>query len=168
MTRGRKSQTTQQKKLAGNPGKRPLNEREPQPSRGLVAPRADMPGAVVEAYHEIADLLDSMGQLFTVDTIALEVAAYGLVQFRRTAQWMLAGMTQEITGDLKATEPAERLAWARSPMAIAHKQNTKELRASLAELGLNPTARSQLTTGGPPAQESKEEVALKPYVEGAG
>ncbi|KKN55353.1 hypothetical protein LCGC14_0583430 [marine sediment metagenome] len=167
MTRGRKPQSARQKKLAGNPGKRPLNVREPEPERGLPEPPKSMSPRVVEVYQMLGGLLDGMGVMTLADGVALQVAAYSYVQWERTAQWMTASLSQEIIGDIQAT-PKERAEWVRSPMAVAHKHNIKALRDSLTELGLNPTARTRLMTTGPDDKESREEMQLRPYREDVG
>ena len=167
MPRGRKPKSAAAKRLDGNPGTRPINDREPEPERGFPEPPANMPDDVVEAYMMIGRLVDGMGVLSVVDGILLSVAAYAYVRWDRTARWMVAGLTQEISGVLSG-EDANQEKWTRSPMAIADRDNSKAIRECLTELGLTPTSRARLMTMGGDAKESREETMLKPFREDAG
>lgn len=167
MARGRKPKSAAEKRLDGNPGCRPINDREPEPERGFPDPPANMPEEVVEAYMMIGRLVDSMGVLSVVDGILLSVTACAYVRWDRTARWMAIALKQEIIGVLSG-ETSDQKQWTRSPMAIADRDNSKQLRECLTELGLTPTSRARLmTTGGEP-KESREEMMLKPYREDAG
>lgn len=76
--KGRKPTPKNLKVLRGNPGKRPLNEAAPEPETG----RPDVPPWLdenrAELFGEVADYLENMGVLTTVDghALALLVDAY--------------------------------------------------------------------------------------------
>ena len=62
-TRGRKPKPTALKVLEGNPGKRPLNDREPVPPKGtLKCPAWLLPEAKKE-WKRLAPALEAMGVL---------------------------------------------------------------------------------------------------------
>ena len=71
-TRGRKPKPTAMKLLEGNPGKRPLNEREPVPPKGNIkCPDWLLPEAKKE-WKRLAPSLEALGVLTLVDLTAFE------------------------------------------------------------------------------------------------
>ena len=71
-TRGRKPKPTALKLLEGNPGKRPLNGREPVPPRAaLKCPAWLLPEAKKE-WKRLAPALEAMGVLTMADLTAFE------------------------------------------------------------------------------------------------
>ena len=71
-TRGRKPKPTALKVLEGNPGKRPLNDREPVPPKGtLKCPAWLLPEAKKE-WKRLAPALEAMGVLTMADLTAFE------------------------------------------------------------------------------------------------
>ena len=55
------------KKLAGNPGKRPLNDREPQPERVAPAQPRGLPSGAKEFWDAHVEKLEQLGVLTEVD-----------------------------------------------------------------------------------------------------
>ena len=71
-TRGRKPKPTALKVLEGNPGKRPLNDREPVPPKAtLKCPAWLLPEAKKE-WKRLAPALEAMGVLTMADLTAFE------------------------------------------------------------------------------------------------
>ena len=71
-TRGRKPKPTALKLLEGNPGKRPLNDREPVPLKGdIKCPDWLLPEAKKE-WKRLAPALEAMGVLTMADLTAFE------------------------------------------------------------------------------------------------
>ena len=124
-----KATPTALKKLAGNPGKRPMNDREPQPS-GRIGPCPDWFSADARLeWDRIVPELDRLGVLTSVDAAVVEghCLTYG-----------------EIVATAKAGEPVKAALLA-------------QMRAYAGELGLTPSARSKLIApkggDGDPADE---------------
>jgi hypothetical protein len=67
---GRRPQPTALKVLRGNPGKRPLNAREPQPPAGEVVKPAQLSSAAGVVWDAIAPACLAMGTLTTADVTA--------------------------------------------------------------------------------------------------
>src|SRR5215831_17432794 len=72
--RGPKPTPTALRILRGNPGRRPLNAREPKAAPATLTPPAWLKGLAVAEWHRIAPVLHRLGILTEVDDIAL--AAY--------------------------------------------------------------------------------------------
>ena len=104
------------KKLAGNPGKRPMNHAEPMPSKGAPVCPDWLKGDALAEWKRIVPELDRLGVLTSVDGAMVEAycATYG-----------------EIVATVKAGEPLKAALLG-------------QLRCYAAELGLSPAARAKL------------------------
>ena len=69
---GRRPTPTSLKLVKGNPGRRKLNEKEPQPAKNIPSPPAHMSDEAKVAWGRLTVLLDRMGVLTEADTYALE------------------------------------------------------------------------------------------------
>lgn len=139
---------TMLKRLAGNPGKRPLNDREPRPpapTRVPYAPRFLSREAKNEWRRMVPALMD-LGLYTEVDQVALVMycQAYG--------RWVEAERKIDEDGAVRITDRGyqHQGAWAQ----IANKR-WSQVRAMLAEFGLTPASRSRLRLG---EQEEQDEL----------
>ncbi|MDR9740769.1 P27 family phage terminase small subunit [Proteus terrae] len=69
---GRRPKPTHLKVVTGNPGKRKLNDKEPQPKREIPSPPEHLTDWGKMAWAKLTLLLDGMGVLTVADTLALE------------------------------------------------------------------------------------------------
>lgn len=69
---GRRPKPTHLKVVTGNPGKRKLNDKEPQPAREIPSPPEHLTDWGKTAWGRMTVLLDGMGILTVADTFALE------------------------------------------------------------------------------------------------
>lgn len=104
------------KKLAGNPGKRPMNPHEIQPATGAPPCPAWLVGDALDEWKRIVPELDRLGVLTSVDhsVLVAHCVTYG-----------------EIVSTVKSGAPLKAALLA-------------QLRATAGELGLTPAARSKL------------------------
>lgn len=105
------------KKLAGNPGKRPLNEREPMPVGGAPICPVWMPQEGREQWAAVVPELDRLGVLTSVDIAIVEAFCALYAEFVQTVK-------------------------AGAPLKAAL---VGQLRFHACELGLTPAARAKLT-----------------------
>lgn len=114
------------KKLAGNPGKRPYNEHEIEPTLGAPPCPVWMQGAAREEWERIVPELDRLGVLTVVDNAVLvgHCSTYG-----------------EIVSTIQAGEPLKAALLA-------------QMRSYAGELGLTPAARAKLSV--PPPKVNDE------------
>ena len=133
--RGRKPKPTRLKLLEGNPGKRPINGREPKPPGNLPSCPAHLSATAKTEWKRLARNLNKMGVLTEIDRAAMAAycQAYG--------RWVEAERKLAETPALLKTPAGYVQA---SPwIGIANKQ--LELMAKfMAELGLTPSSRSRL------------------------
>lgn len=69
---GRRPTPTKLKLVRGNPGRRPLNDREPHPKPGMSDPPDHLSEVARDAWEKVATLLSRMGLLTEADCYALE------------------------------------------------------------------------------------------------
>lgn len=133
--RGRKPKPTSLKLLQGNPGKRPINGREPQPPSSLPTCPSHLSPTAKAEWKRLAKVLNEIGVLTQVDrtVMAAYCQAYG--------RWVEAEKKLQETPAILKT-PAGYI--QQSPwLSISNKQ--MELMAKfMAELGLTPASRSRL------------------------
>lgn len=116
MQRATKATPTKLKVLAGNPGKRPLNDREPQPSGKIGACPDWFPADAKLEWNRVVPELDRVGVLTSVDAATVEAHCLAYA---------------EVIGAARRGEPLK------AAMLTA-------LRVGAAELGLTPAARAKL------------------------
>lgn len=134
---GRKPKPTALKHLAGNPGKRELNENEPTPK--LKAPRAPawLDATERKAWRRWSKALLDMGVLAEVDGGALALLVFAECRF------IAAKERLQFAGEDIPTTNGNVV---RSPAALAVDKAFEEYRAMLTEFGLTPSARTRVTT----------------------
>jgi P27 family predicted phage terminase small subunit len=141
MPTGRPPKSTRLRKLDGNPGKRPLNEREPRPTGPLVKPEFVTGEAAKEWDRAVGAMPD--GLYTAADAPVLAVYCVAWVLFRNAlAQVAKEGMTAVGSTGQKIAHPS---------IAVAAKQSEIILRAS-DRLGMSPVARARLEVNDAPPQ----------------
>jgi P27 family predicted phage terminase small subunit len=127
------------KRLAGNPGRRPLNDSEPQfrkPGRMLNVPDY-LHGRAADVWRELGKMLLDAG-LFTV------VDKYALAMFCAAAgRWMDAEIKLRRTGG-PILESDKGNVYQNPALHVANKA-WDQMRKMFGEFGLTPAERSRLT-----------------------
>lgn len=136
MVRGRKPKPTAQKKLDGNPGKRPLNALEPTPAAGRPEPPAWLDAAARLEWERITKLLAAAGTLSLADAPALELYV------QNYARWVEAQHKLQKFGIVLIKEGKYPV---RSPYCIIADSAFRQMMAFLAEFGLTPSSRSRIS-----------------------
>lgn len=141
MAMGRTPKPSALKRLAGNPGKRPLNEREPKPRVTRPACPPELTGVARKEWGRIAKQLAALGLLTVIDRAAL--AAYCTVY----AQWVganeaLAKPVEE-GGGMVVYSPNGYPSI--SPHWTASQQASKAMLSYLREFGMTPASRVRLS-----------------------
>lgn len=143
---------TKLKLLAGNPGKRRLNDREPAPAvpdRAPYAPRF-LGAEAKKEWRRIAPVLLDLGLYTDLDYAALVAycSAFGrMIEAERE----LGKQASPIRTTDKGYE--HQTAWLSIRNAAA-----KEVRSLLAEFGLSPAQRSRVTAAGAGAESDLERI----------
>jgi P27 family predicted phage terminase small subunit len=138
--KGRKPKPTLLKMLDGNPGKRPLNQREPVALQGLPAPPEWLDEVAKAEWERVIPDLAEMGVLSRADRPAL--AAYCTAWSR----WVEAeGMVKKFGTIVKSPEKGFPM---KSPYLSIADQALETMRKLLVEFGLTPSSRSRIRAGG--------------------
>jgi P27 family predicted phage terminase small subunit len=147
--RGRKPKPTALKLIEGNPGKRPIHGREPQPPASQPTCPVHLSPTAKAEWKRLAQSLNGIGLLTQADRAALAAycQAYG--------RWVEAERKLAETPTLLKT-PAGYV--QPSPwLGIASKQ--LELMAKfMVELGLTPSSRSRLAISIPTRPKPREDL----------
>ena len=138
--RGRKPTPTVLKMREGNPGKRPVNDREPVPPDGIPDCPDYLDERAREEWDRISVVLTEMGLLSSADMAAL--AAYCTAYSR----WVAAEKQVSKFGTIvKSPEKGFPL---KSPYLTVADQAMESMRKFLVEFGLTPSSRSRLRLPG--------------------
>ncbi len=140
--KGRKPKPTHLKVIAGNPGKRPLNEDEPEFAPDLPEPPAFLSEEAKTEWDRVAGELYAKGVLTAMDRGALAVCCqlYGRLVQAETALAELAEKDPSTHGLLIKTGRGA----AENPLVgIARRSMDLYLRGC-AEFGMTPSSRSRI------------------------
>jgi P27 family predicted phage terminase small subunit len=143
--RGRRPIPLDLKLLTGNPGKRPLNRREPKGIPGVPACPRHLSRMARDAWHRIGQRLKALKVVTDADAEALELACSAYAEYR-AARAVIARrgatyVSRTLHGVLVRKRPEVEIAadaWRR-------------LRLMLVEFGMTPSARTRLATAEPGA-----------------
>ena len=134
--KGRKPKPSLIKLLDGNPGKRPVNEREPPILAGMPQPPEWLDGEAQAEWARVVLDLQAMGVLSRADRPAL--AAYCTAWSR----WVEAeGMVKKFGAIVKSPEKGFPM---KSPYLSIADQAMETMRKFLVEFGLTPSSRSRI------------------------
>ena len=143
MVMGRPSKPTAIKVIEGNPGKRPINDREAKPTRGIPDPPSDLDADGLAEWQRVAPELERAGLLSKIDRMAL--AAY----CDACARWVQA---RRLIREEAARNPTyEGLiiqgahgGWVQNPALVVANKAMSDVIRYCAEFGMTPSARSRI------------------------
>jgi P27 family predicted phage terminase small subunit len=134
--RGRKPIPTQLKILRGNPGKRPLNDNEPAPCRGIPPCPRHLNLEARKEWKRVSRELDAQGLLSVVDRAAF--AGYCVAWSR----WVDAEQKLNESGPVLKSPTSGQL-YQNPYLAVANRAMV-EIRSFAALFGLDPFSRTRL------------------------
>lgn len=156
--RGRKPTPTALKILRGNPGHRPLNDREPQARPGRPSCPRSLPAEGRKAFRALVRELDAMGIVTKADAVALELLANAYAEWREARDVVEAeGQTYETV-----TQAGGRMVRVRPEVLIAA-DAWRRIKAMLTEYGLTASSRSRVKAPGEAEQDEFED-----FINGGG
>lgn len=136
---GRKPKPTRLKLVTGNPGKRPLNKREPKPKRCIPSPPAHLSPAALVVWGSLSARLDRLGLMTDHDAEALEQLCENYVELVELRKDVAAkGRYQTVA--TKSGDVMERTRPAAAQLADAERR----FASKMAEFGMTPSSRSRI------------------------
>lgn len=157
--RGRKPKPTHLKLVTGNPGKRPINEREPVPQQYLPTPPSELSDDAKVEWGRVAEELYRIGLLSGIDRAALAAycQAYGRwVQAERAIAEM--AKRDPLTGGLLVKTTNGNA--IQNPLVGTANKAMSDMVRFAAEFGMTPSARSRIEAG-PPVGGAKQDPAAQ-------
>ena len=137
-TKGRKPTPTAIKELEGNPGKRPLNDREPKPQKKAPAcPKWLEPEAKKE-WRRLAKNLEQIGVLTEVDMAAFASYCQAYARWKEAEEFI----TQH--GNIVRTPSGY---WQQVPQVSIAQTYLKIMNKIAEQFGLTPSSRSRIIAG---------------------
>ena len=150
--RGRKTKPTALKVLEGNPGKRPLNDREPVPPKAtLKCPAWFLPEAKKE-WKRLAPALEAMGVLTMADLTAFEGYCQAYARWKEAEAFITqhGSIFQTPSGYVQQV-----------PQVSIAQQNLKIMQSFCSEFGLTPATRARIIAGGSGTEDVSEDPMEK-------
>lgn len=153
---GRRPKPSALKKLQGNPGKRPLNAKEPSAPAGDPEMPADLPKAAQEEWNRIIPELRALGVLSTIDRAALAAYCHAYARwFEAEEETRLHGIVVEEPILVQGVETGF-VRYKKNPAVTISEGAMKLMKSFLIEFGMTPASRSRL------AMKSEEEAKRDP------
>lgn len=146
--RGPAPKPTALKELAGNPGRRPLNKREPRPRVAIPPCPKWLTGEARKEYKRVAKILVGLRVLTEADRTAL--AAYA----HQYAKWLEA--EEEVSNEGAVLISDKGNAYLNPWQGVAN-MALKNMRSLAAEFGMTPASRSRVSAIGPAEEKSLAE-----------
>jgi len=156
MHRGTKPKPTRLKLLAGNPGKRPLNEREPQFQNRMPPPPSHLDRLERQEWNRICKMLAAARILTEADRDAL--AVYSVIYTR----WAEAEREIKKNGPVVKVGNSIQL----SPYLTIANRCMEQMLRLWAEFGLTPSSRTRIVAADPwqdPEEMKKAARYLGPH-----
>jgi P27 family predicted phage terminase small subunit len=147
--RGKKPLPSNVHQLHGNPGKRPLNDREPSPPIGRPRMPKDFDAVAQREWKRQAPVLRELGILTKIDHAMFEAYC------QTYADWIKYTELAQKTPLVKTPSGRIRI----SPYMELADRALKNLRAIATEFGLTPSSRSRIKAE-PPENEDELEKFL--------
>ena len=135
MTRGRKPKPSGMKRRAGNPGRRPLNDREPQLPRAIPPCPRNLSADAKRHWKQLAIQLWNAGIITEIDqSILAALCAEWAIWLKAKAQLSRHGLVALTAGG----------SYKPSPYIVISNQAMANILRILAELGMTPSSRSRV------------------------
>lgn len=134
-TRGRKPTPTAIKQLEGNPGKRPLNDKEPKPERKAPPCPKWLDKEAKKEWKRLASKMEMMGVLTEVDMAAFAGYCQSYARWRENEEFISKN------GSLVRTPSGY---WQQVPQVSMAQQYLKQMGRFAEQFGLTPASRSRI------------------------
>lgn len=144
---GRPRKPTALKVLQGNPGKRPLPEREPKPTVAASSPPEWLDDYAKEMWMEVSPLLVGMRVLTEADRPALVLMASAWADWRKADEVIqMRGSSFEVKEWDRRAEEFVVVGLRRRPEVADRADAWRRVRLAISDFGMTPAARAKVAT----------------------
>lgn len=151
--RGPRPQPTGLRLLRGNPGKRPLNSREPTPEPGAPACPSWISEEAKRVWRRTVKQLDAMGVITKVDRDALTSYCVTFARWREMEEFIKeSGVMYALRDEKGAVRCMQQY-----PQVSIARQLLLLVRAYQQEFGMTPSSRSGIVSNAPRIEDDEEE-----------
>ena len=150
--RGAKPKATVLKLITGNPGRRPLNQKEAKPPAVIPDPPELMKGAALDEWKRVTPLLADVGLIAKLDRAI--IAAYCMAW----ARWIDCERMLETTGLIVKAPNGYPMY---SPYLSASNKALDQVRQLSEQIGLSGSSRSRIKTNDPASEADPAEAFLR-------
>ena len=133
--------------LRGNPGKRPLNDQEPQPESGLPRCPDALTGVARDTWNQFAGQLGSCGVGTQLDAAALQLLCEATARYSDAAAKAAQFGPVWITPGKKGEPPIGKI----SPYVRVMDREREFIARMMREFGMTPSSRSSVKVDKPRA-----------------
>lgn len=151
---GRRPKPTVLKLVAGNPGKRAINKKEPKPKRVLPSCPKHLADDAKVAWGRLCVLLDRMGVLTEADSFALERLCECYAEILDCKRLIETDGRTYTT----STSTGDTLIKANSAVGMLGDAD-RRFKSYLVEFGLSPAARSKVHGAGNEGDDKEDPLA---------
>lgn len=144
------------KELAGNPGRRPLNKREPKPKAKLPPPPAGLNAEERKAYRRTGHQLLAMGVMTVADGTALATLAAAENRY-----WQAKEQVDKLGTIVKTTNGN----LIQNPYLPVMNKAWEQMMKLFQEFGLTPSSRTRIQTMAEPQELSIADVLFSDVME---
>lgn len=134
---GRPKKPTNLRLLQGNPGKVKINPNEPKPEVCIPDPPEFLDGYALMEWHRVAPMLETLGLLSKIDTMALAAYCQCYERWRKAEEAIKSDKGMTITTEKGNVIQSPHVSIANKAMAQMHK--------FLAQFGMSPASRAGVT-----------------------
>lgn len=138
---GRRPKPTAVKLVAGNPGKRALNAREPMPPQCAISPPDHLTNKAKSTWERLTVLLSGMGVLTIADTFALERLCNIYAEILRYQALI------DRNGETFEVDSPNGMLIKANPAVGMLADADRRFKSYLVEFGLTPAARTKVQSG---------------------
>lgn len=134
---GRPKKPTNLRLLQGNPGKVKINPKEPKPEICIPDPPEFLEGYALVEWHRVAPMLETLGLLSNIDTMALAAYCQCYERWRKAEEGIKADGGMTTVTDKGNVIQTPHVSIANKAMMQMHK--------FLAQFGMSPASRAGVT-----------------------
>lgn len=147
--RGRKPKPTAVKEMAGNPGKRALNKKEPKPDKQIPTCPDHLKGVARQEWERIAKELFALGIISKLDRASLAICCTAYADYVKACEKL------ETEGEVIISDKGGAY---QNPWMAIKKRSMDQVVKFYAEFGMTPSGRSRVKVDMPDEEDELEKL----------